>query len=201
LGAPQPPADEARQRADEILSRPEFRPPEKTWFEEALEWLDEAARSFLNSLLSGGAGSIIAWVVLGVLVAIVVVLAARVSRTVQSVPVHGMKTDIVPRRSSVDWRGEAERLEADGQWKDALRCRYRALVSELIERDVLRDVPGRTTGEYRVELREHAPAAAASFAGASELFERAWYGDRPTGPDESERFRTLAREALVGARS
>jgi hypothetical protein len=199
LGAPYPPADEARQRAEEILARPEFAPPEQSWFEKGIEWVDETIRSFLNSLLAGGAGSIIAWAVLGVLVAIVIVLVARVARTMQSVPVHAVEQPGEPRRSAIDWRAEAERLEADGEWKDAMRCRYRALVMELIERDMLRDVPGRTAGEYRVELREHAPQAATAFSGASELFERAWYGDLPTGEPENQRFRALARDVLVGA--
>jgi hypothetical protein len=199
LGAPYPPADEARQRADEILDRPEFEPPDESWLQKAFDWLDETIRSFLNSLLAGGAGSIIAWLVLGVLVAVVVVLVARVTRTLQAVPAQAVEQPSEPRRSAVDWRAEAERLEAEGRWKDALRCRYRALVIELIERDMLRDVPGRTAGEYRVELREHAPQAADAFSGASEIFERAWYGDLPTGPNENEHFQGLARDVLVGA--
>ena len=40
------------------------------------------------------------------------------------------------------------------------------------------------------------PEAGAAFGGASELFERAWYGNRPTGPTESERFRALADQVL-----
>jgi hypothetical protein len=129
----------------------------------------------------------------------VIVVVARIARTMQAVPTHAVAQPTEPRRSAVNWRAEAERLEAEGNWKDALRCRYRSLVMELIERDVLRDVPGRTAGEYRVELREHAPTAATAFSGASELFERAWYGDLPTGATENERFQVLARDVLVGA--
>jgi hypothetical protein len=115
------------------------------------------------------------------------------------VPTQALATRAAPRRTAVDWRKEAERLEQAGEWKGGLRCRYRALVAELVERDILRDVPGRTAGEYRAELRDHAPGAAVPFAGASELFERAWYGDLPTGPDETERFRALADDVLVGS--
>jgi hypothetical protein len=92
-------------------------------------------------------------------------------------------------------------LESTGDWKGGLRCRYRELVGELVARDVLRDVPGRTAGEYRTELREHAPEVAAPFSGACDLFERAWYGDLPTGRDESEHFRELADRVLAGARA
>ena len=37
------------------------------------------------------------------------------------------------------------------------------------------------------------PAAAPEFSDAAELFDRAWYGNRTTGPDEAERFGELAR--------
>jgi Domain of unknown function (DUF4129) len=47
-------------------------------------------------------------------------------------------------------------------------------------------------------VAEAAPAVAAPFSGATELFERAWYGDRPTGRDEADRFRGLADEVLTG---
>lgn len=197
MGTSYPPADEARRRASEILARPEYQPPEKSWLEQALDWVNEAARSFLNSLLVGGAASVISWVVLGGLVAIVVVLVVRVARTMQRVPVHTVESVVAQRRSPVDWEREAAQFEATGEWKDGLRCRYRALVATLIERDMLRDVPGRTAGEFRVELATHASAsAAAAFSGASELFERAWYGDVPTGPAETELFRARADEAL-----
>ena len=35
---------------------------------------------------------------------------------------------------------------------------------------------------------------------AAELFDRAWYGNRPTGPEEAERFRELARRVEEQAR-
>jgi hypothetical protein len=199
-GKPYPPADQARDRADEILRDPEFRPPEKSFVEEAIDWVDETVRTFLNSLVSGGAGSLIAWAVLGVLVLIVGLLVARVVRTLQPVPVSAVDRGGERRRAAIDWLAEAERHERDGDWKSALRSRYRWLVAELVEREVLREVPGRTAGEYRTEVREHAPAVAQAFSGASELFERAWYGDLPTGPAENERFRSLAEDVLGGAR-
>ena len=93
-----------------------------------------------QQLAGGGAGSIIAWVILGVLVAIVIVVVARESPA-RCRPCRRTRSSSRPsqRRSAVNWRAEAERLEAEGNWKDALRCRYRSLVMELIERDVLRD--------------------------------------------------------------
>jgi hypothetical protein len=80
-----------------------------------------------------------------------------------------------------------------------LRCRYRALVADLATRGVLEEKPGRTAGEYRAELRGTVPAASQSFAGATALFERAWYGGRPAGADDAERFRELEASVLDAA--
>jgi hypothetical protein len=197
VGTPYPPAEEARQRAEDILARPEYRPPDKSLLQRAFDWLDEAVRSFLNSLLSGGAASIVAWIVLAALVGVVVVVALRVSRSVQRVPAVPIDNDPAPRRSPRDWSAEAERHEAAGEWKDAIRCHHRSLVATLIERELLRDVPGRTTGEFRAELHEHAPdSTVVAFALASDLFEAAWYGDAPTGAEQVARFRQLADQVL-----
>jgi hypothetical protein len=84
-----------------------------------------------------------------------------------------------------------------------LRCRYRALAAQLVARKVVPDIPGRTVGEHRADVRAAAPAAAPSFDEAAELFESAWYGDQPTGADENARFRamsdTVEREVVHGA--
>jgi hypothetical protein len=199
LPPPEVSADEARRAAEEILARPEFRRPEPSPVERALDWVGERLGDLLRDLTAGGLGTVVAWVVLGLLVAVVVAVVVRVLRTTRRMPTRPPPLDVERRRPVADWRAEAERHEAAGDWKAALRCRYRALVVDLIARDLLDDVPGRTAGEYRREVADQAPVVAGEFAGASELFERAWYGDLPTGPDESRRFRELAERVEAGS--
>lgn len=199
LPVPDHTAAEARRRAAEILSSPEFRAPEPSLLERVRDWLLERLADLLRALTGSGGGTVLAWVVLGALVALLVVLVTRVGRTVRRDPAGEVDTVIERRRPAVEWRAEAERLEAAGDWKRALRCRYRALLADLVRYGVVRDVPGRTAGEYRREVEVRLPAASGEFAGASELFERAWYGDLPTGPQESERFRALADEVVRSA--
>jgi hypothetical protein len=196
LPVPDHSAAEARRRAEEILSSPEFRAPEPSLLERVRDWLLERFADLLRTLAGSGAGTVVAWVILGALVAVLVVLVARVGHTVRRDPAGGVDAVVERRRPAVEWLAEAERFEAAGDWKRALRCRYRALLADLVRHGVVRDVPGRTTGEYRREVQARLPAAGGEFAGASELFERAWYGDLPTGPEEAERFRVLA-DAVV----
>jgi len=190
----------SRDKAQEILDRPEFRRAEPGLFDRFTAWLGEGFGRLLEGLFSGGVGSALSWGILALAVAAVAFFAARFGRTVQSDPGRpDVALRIEARRSPVEWRREAEACEARGEWKNAMRCRYRSLITDLVSRRIVRDLPGRTAGEYRIDVTARLPEAAAEFAGASELFERAWYGDRPTGPDESARFRELADQVVARA--
>jgi hypothetical protein len=202
LPIPEPSTDEANQRADEIVAGERFQEPPKSIVDRVLEWIVEQLDKISIPGLGAGAGGgsqVIVWIFVAALVGLAIFLVSRMRLSGR--PRRGDPDFIVDgevARSEHEWLSEAERFEADGQWKQALRCRFRALVSALIERGVVRDIPGRTTGEYRVEVTRNAPAVAGSFAGAAELFERAWYGDEPTGAAENARFRALADEAVLG---
>ena len=194
----QPESDpaEARQAAEEILAAAEFQIPEKTLAEKAIEWIQEQIVRLLNNLFSGGGGAAATWLIVAAVAAVLVMLVRRLVRNVQPDPGVRMATAVATRRSAEEWRADAVAHEAAGAWKDALRCRFRALVGDLIDRGALGDVPGRTAGEYRAELRERAPAAGDDFAAAAELFELAWYADAETGPAENAAFRSAADRVL-----
>lgn len=97
------------------------------------------------------------------------------------------------------WREEADEHRAAGRFRDALRCRYRALVGDLARRGLLDEIPGRTTGEERRQLRASAPAAHPFFRDAADLFDGAWYGHLTVGAAEDDRFRQLDRDVLANA--
>lgn len=198
LTLPRAPADEVREAADRILARAEFREEPKSLLQRAQDWLFERLGEILADLFQGEGGTVLGWIILAVLVAASVFFAVRFGRGVSRDPGLRVGPPVAPRRSAADWRADAEANEAAGNWRGGLRCRYRALVGDLAVRGVLEEVPGRTAGEYRGQLGANLPAAAADFGGATALFEAAWYGNRPTGPDESARFKALA-ESVVAA--
>lgn len=192
--------EEIRRLADEILARDEFRRPEPDLLDRARAGVADLVGRILAEAFSGSAGSIVGWVVLAAAVAATVWFATRFGRTVTVDRRVGIRVEDVQRRTPAAWRAEAEGHEAAGAWKRALRCRYRALVGDLVAEGVLDDVAGRTTGEYRRDLTARSPDRAVAFAAATELFELAWYADRPTGPEENARFRALAVE-IAGVRA
>ena len=192
-----------RDLADEILSRPEYRdPPQSLW-----DRINEAIGNFVGDLFSlvgfggGSVAPLVAWLVLALLVGGLGALIAwairsglwsegRVGRD-QGEPVI-VATDA--HRSARDWRSDAERHEAEGRWREGLLCRYRALVVELVEREIIPDQVGRTAGEYVRDVVEHHPSGSVPFKAATELFEATWYGRGPAGPEERDRFVGLAAQ-------
>jgi hypothetical protein len=187
-----------RRTVHEVLSRPEFRPPEQPLLQRAVGWVLDQLGSLLASLLGGGAGPVVGLVLLAAIVGLVVVVAARFSRGLTRDPELAAARPPATGRPAAEWRAEAEAAERAGQWRAALRCRYRALVADLAQRGLVDEVPGRTAGEYRVEVGRNAPTVAADFSRATDLFELAWYGNRATGVDEARRFRALADRVLAG---
>ena len=109
-------------------------------------------------------------------------------------------TVIIDRsREPRGWRDEAERHRADGRLRDAIRCRYRALVGDLARRGLLDEIPGRTTGEERSQLRLSAPNAVPFFREAADLFDGAWYGHVAVSIADDDRFQQLDRDVLAAA--
>jgi hypothetical protein len=102
-------------------------------------------------------------------------------------------------REPSSWREEADAHAAAGRLRDAVRCRYRALVGDLARRGLLDEIPGRTTGEERDQLVVSAPAVADRFDAAADLFDDAWYGDAPVGWADLDRFVGWENEVLASA--
>lgn len=202
--------EDVRRIADEVLAGERFAPPPRSFVERFLDWLrdlwdrvfpDADPPGFGGSGGGSGGSSLFTVVVLALAVVLVVVVARSLRGTWRRSrrPSAAAPLDVAVqgRRSVAAWDELAARLEAEGRWKDAVRARFASLVERLVERGVVDDAPGRTSGEYRAEVAATRPEAAAAFAVAADLFERAWYGDLPTGPEEAERFTDGAARVLA----
>jgi len=200
LAVPHDDPDKARATADEVLARPEYRVPTPTLVERVQRWVADLVDRVVGAAIGGGGASWIAWSVLALALGAVAVLAARFARGITPDPVRSAASLAPPLRTAADWRLEAEAHERAGRWRPALRCRYRALVSELAAGGVVDEVPGRTAGEYRAAVGIAAPEVASEFAAVTEAFERAWYGSAPTGADDAAHVSSLADRVLAGTR-
>jgi hypothetical protein len=196
LPAPSRDPGQIHRAVDEVLARREFRPATRPLLDRIWSWIAARIGELLATLTATTAGSIIGLAIFALILLVLGLLAARFLRTMSRSPEVAAAVADVPRRSAAEWRAEAEAHEAAGEWRQAVRCRYRALVAELASSGLVEDVPGRTSGEYRGEVSRNLPPASEAFAGATEVFDRAWYGQRPTGQGEAARFRELAGRVL-----
>jgi hypothetical protein len=196
---PAPTPAEAREATRQILSRSEFQPEPKSLYQRALDTVYGWLADLVEAVVGSGRGSLLAWAIVMATLAAIVYLVVRglQSGRRQRADREAVVVDLDGRRPAVEWEAEAASQEAAGNWREGLRCRYRALIAVLARRGVVEEIPGRTAGEYRTTVRQTLPAGAPAFNDATDLFERAWYGGRSTGPDESAAFRSLA-EQVVG---
>lgn len=206
LQAPDDPA-ELTEEVRRVMSRDEFQYPKgpidrlSEWINDLLERLfGDAEPTTSGAPNLGGLGSVIAWLlivaaVVAVVAVVVYVVRHQVRRRRPAEP--DLEVDIEHRRSAREWASDAERLEADGDWKGALRARYRHLVRTLVDRGQLPDIAGRTTGELREDLQRSTPAAADAFDTASLRFELAWYADLAADEQQVVELRAAADQVLA----
>jgi hypothetical protein len=197
-----PPAHDpavVRDLADRILREARFDGPSKSISDRILEWFGEQLGRVLGSFVGSGAGTLVAWALVAGAVGVVIYLVVRYGRVGSLARQRERSADLMVEltRTPAEWRADATALEAQGRWKEGLRCRHRAMIGELVRRGAVSDQAGRTAGEYVRDVMVSLPDAAPAMAAATELFEAAWYGDAPTGRAEAERFERLDRQVLA----
>jgi hypothetical protein len=159
--------------------------------------------------VSAGFGAV-GWLVLAGLAVAVLVVACLLFIQSRRGPATEMKSKPKPAREQEPanlplpenrsgeqlWR-EAESLAGAGQYREAVRLMYLAVLFVLDRRRLLRYEPTRTNGEYvrQVRLAEEAPPDLhAPFESLTALFERKWYGDRSCEAGEYDTCKALAEE-------
>ncbi len=192
---------EVRRIAREVFSAGEYERP-LSWWERFTRWLSRNLRFTPSGPAEASSGLttfilyvvlfVVAVVVVGLIVMLVRRWVPRVRREREPEPA----VEIEAHRSVREWREDAEVAEAEGRWKDAIRARFRELVGRLVERELVGDEPGRTTGELRADVRERHPEAAEAFSRAALVFELAWYADLECGPEDLRLLRDSAAEVL-----
>ena len=183
----------------EVLARAEFQPSQPTFLDRVLDAFSDLLGRVFEALAGGGQGSIVGTVIVVIVVGLLAVATAWFLRNVRRDPAQRIAVDAAIGRTPADWLGDAEIAERAGAWREALRCRYRALLAELAAEGLVEEVAGRTTGEYLAAVRQDVPDAAGPFAQATRAFEVAWYGAGSTTRDDVEEFATHARSTMLTA--
>jgi hypothetical protein len=163
-----------------------------------LRAVGEAIGAILYRLANivGGAGGVLAWVV----VLAIAVGGALLLWRARLVPDRALPMGGGQRRAvgPADWTMRADEAISAGDLREAVRALYLALLAGLAGRGLVADVPALTAGEARAAVRRTRPTLLPLVARATESYERVVYGGDAPEERDLEQLReaaTLARKA------
>lgn len=185
-------ADQIRQATEEVLGNPAYREAQPGITERVLMWVIDALARLIFGLRAGDGGTIVGVVLMALAIGVTVVIVVVLLRRVRRDPGTEGVTVGIGGRTAADWRRLAEQAESRGEWDVALRCRYRALLADLVAAGITDEVVGRTARDYLRDITEAAPATAQSLAWVTEAFEATWYDRRPVAASDVEAVRAAS---------
>ncbi|HEY7485389.1 MAG TPA: DUF4129 domain-containing protein [Streptosporangiaceae bacterium] len=179
--------DQARELARRELEKPIYHRDDPSLVQRFLDkvndWIDSLNRTVSGAgQHDGGSGWIALAVIIGILVLVVIVIMWRLGAVRGSAARKNGLLEDKPKTAK-DYRAEAERHAAAGEWAQAIRERLRAIARDLEERVILDPRPGRTADELATEAGAALPDLAEDLTAAVRIFDDVWYGDRPGTPD------------------
>lgn len=194
------PAAQAREKAAEILDRPEYARARPNVFERLYESFVEWIATLLGEsdperAAAYGPGALVVLGIVALLVLHLIVSQIWLGR-LRRKQLHS-KGDVIlgeGGRPSAQWMAEAAGFELQGLFRDAVRCHWRAVVAEAAALGLLVDDTGRTTRDHLRDMSAALPAVNAPFASATELFEQAWYSLHKIGSSDLSHIKQWTAE-------
>jgi hypothetical protein len=211
--APDPHDAVVRREAAEILARPEFREFEdhpgrglRELIERLVEWLFRHRDPIERPLAPRPIPSFSLPGPLGFMVAAIAIAAALIGLAFFSRPwqrarprlevAAATSTSLAdPReRASTEWVDDADRLAAEGRYREALRALYLATLVALDRRRIIRFDATLTNGQYVRQMPEGQTRRA--FRELTRIFDRIWYGQEEAGEHVYRCFRALVDQIV-----
>ena len=176
--APLPPITRlgARHQAEHELSKAVYHQNGEPWGVRAVRYIGRLLDHLLSRLAGRSPGGSLGALLVVVLVALVVALVLwRVGLPTRGRPVAQVGVTDDPR-SAREHRARAVRAAAAGDWDTAYVERVRALASELVERGVIDERPGRTATELAGDAGGLLPDLAPTLRTVATRFNQVAYG-------------------------
>jgi hypothetical protein len=199
-------ADEARGQVEEILNSEGFIDANRNWFSELLEayfeWRDKGQTQETTTTSSGGSSTwspddLIVALIIAVVVVLIVVLISRHFRGRRHDHEHrGTIAERVASRVEA-LRARAREAEASGDWIEALRLDFFALVIGLGERGDL-DYRDAWTNRELLERGMPSRKVELSLRPVVKRLDAHSFGHLPSGPEEVVEFREFCDRLLEG---
>ena len=168
------------------------------WWFELLKWLFPNGFGGLPSLgtpnLTGL--QVMAWMFIFAAIAIVLVFViknfAGIGRRRR---VGGLLEDDEPERTADQWLEQADRLEREGRFREAVRCLYLACLVRFDDGRIARFRRYETNWEhlYRIEANPDLPDGI-DFRRLTQRFDKIWYGHMIKGTEDVQEFREVYKQ-------
>lgn len=147
---------------------------------------------FLEGLMGGL--NVFMWIVILVIIGLVLYFVLRnVSGAAKRKRrVGGILEDDEPERTADQWLLQAERLESEGRYREAVRCLYLACLVRYDDGNVARFRRHETNWEhlYRIEASAANPREI-DFRSTTQVFDKVWYGNQVNGVEDVRSFREV----------
>jgi hypothetical protein len=203
--------EDPKKAAEEILANPLYvdriERKDRNWLDKVsnrlgdriIAWLSQIEFSSPRTqfgLFDGALGGlhVIAWVLVLVVIGLVLYFvlrnfsgAARRKRRI-----GGILADDEPERTADQWLAQAEKLEAEGRFREAVRCLYIACLVRYDDGRVARFRRHETNWEhlYRIEGSPTNPKEV-DFRAATQSFDKVWYGYMVRGVEDVTAFKEV----------
>ncbi len=195
-------APAARAKANEILSRPEFRRVEQN------SYLAEKIAAFylwLDKVLGSVAGLRAPWIAPAIEIGLLVLASAglliwawRMSQQQRLVVAEARSANAAAwEKESENWAERAAAEAARGEWREAVHCLYWSAIVLLEGQKAWRQNRARTPREY-LQLLEAGSSKQQALGGLTRLFERIWYGLRPAAESDYLQAGRLLEQLRLG---
>ncbi|WP_410605388.1 DUF4129 domain-containing protein [Amycolatopsis sp. lyj-90] len=171
--------DTARLRAAEELSGQAYQNAKPSWLSEAFSWVLEKLLGFLDAVDTAVPGGIFAVVLLVVVLIVLVVVIRLRSGPLATSAKGGRAVFAGQRKASGEHRRAAGEAASRGDFDDAVREMFRAVVRSLEERALLDEKSGRTADEAADEAGRMLPDVAVPLRAGARLFDDVHYGGIP----------------------
>ncbi|GAB3759418.1 DUF4129 domain-containing protein [Microlunatus parietis] len=178
--------EEARRRVLEELGKSRYAEMPQ-WLRDLLQWLSELLERIVTFVLGVSSGPAAAGGGINVaFVVILVLIAAGIALLIWKVGLPRWQTkrrrdaevDLSEELEPDDYRSAAQRFAAAGDWRSAVRDRFRAVVKELEIATILDPRPARTAFEASALAGRALPEQAAALDAGARTFSEVMYGDR-----------------------
>jgi hypothetical protein len=204
--------DDPSAAAKEILENPIYtgrdQRQSRNWLDNSASRIGERILKWLESLFPdrqptyGGSGlpstsisgfTAVAWFLIGAVILLVAYFVFRNFKIVgrRRRRVGGILEDDEPERTADQWLAQAEKLESEGKYREAVRCLYLACLVRYDDGRVARFRRHETNWEhlYRIEGSPLNPGL--DFRSPTQRFDKVWYGFQVDGPSDVQSFREV----------